>query len=184
MKAFFKSSQFTTYSFMFFLLFLGTSCKDKASGQKGSYDGTSSCELISANNIRSVFNLSKEVEIEQTKNLKEICYYKWQSPDNEELQYTVRFAFARWAQKSEAEMNTTWENQNKQIYSKHNLQQVPGVGDKASWSEYENGQLRVAENGYMFYISIYVKPKNENLMDTQELIDKTSALAKEVIKKM
>ncbi len=166
------------------LVILASSCNDKTSDQKGSYDNSDSCELITVSDVRSVFDLSNQVEIEQTKKHDEICYYKWQSPENPNLEYTVRFAFARWAQKSEAEMNKTWETQNKQVYSKHNLQEVPGIGDKASWSEYENGQLRVTEDGYIFYISIYVKPKNENPLNTQDLIEKTSALAKAVIKKM
>lgn len=163
---------------------LGTSCKDKKSNKKGSYDGSSSCELITADNIRSVFDLGNNIEIEQTKKLKEICYYKWQSPNGEKLKYTVRFAFARWAEKSATEMDKTWKSQNKAIYKKHNLQKIPGVGDKASWSDYENGQLRVAADGYMFYISIYIKPKDKNSMDTQEMTDKAVALAKHVVKNM
>nr|WP_299201620.1 hypothetical protein [uncultured Brumimicrobium sp.] len=160
-----------------------TSCggqNEKSSNQKGTYDGTNSCELINTDDIRSVFNLSNTVEVEQTKKHGEICYYKWRSVENN-LDYSVRFAFARWDKKSDEEVNKTWEKQNESTYNKHNMQVVPGVGDKASWSDYEKGQLRVAAKGHFFYISIYVSPKENDPMSTDEKIEKTSTLAKQVI---
>lgn len=184
MKNISNAPKIITFLLVFFLICLGTSCKDKKSDYKGSYDGSNSCELITADDIRSVFNLNNTVEIEQTKKLKEVCYYKWQSSTQNSFHYSVRFTFSRWKQKSASEMNKTWESQNKSVYNDRNLQKVNGVGDKASWSDQVHGQLRVTEDGYFFYISIYVEPKNESHMKTQDLIEKTSALAKRVIEKM
>lgn len=71
-------------------------------------------------------------------------------------------------------------------YKWHNLQNVSGVGDKASWSDLGGGQLRVAFDGSIFYVSLTVTVLHgeDDSMDTQAMIDKTSALAKKVIKRM
>lgn len=184
MKNISKVPKIITILSIFFLIFMFFSFKDKKSDHIGSYDASNSCKLISDDDIRSVFHLNEGVEIVQSENFK-VCYYKWKSPNEEKLEYTVRFAYAlHWEQKSTSEMDKTWEEQNETVYKKYNIQNVPDVGDKASWSDYENGQLRVTEDGYFFYISIYVEPKNESSMKTQDLIEKTSALAKRVIENM
>src|SRR5690554_4498482 len=49
-----------------------TSCggqNEKSSNQKGTYDGTNSCELINTDDIRSVFNLSNTVEVDRLKSM-------------------------------------------------------------------------------------------------------------------
>lgn len=186
MKLISKLSRITSFSLVILFMSLGISCKDKKDKDDniGAHKDSSGCELISSADIRLVFNLKGGIEIEQNKKLDEICYYNWAASGQEKLHYSVRFGLARWAQKGASEIDKTWEEQNETIYKEYNSQKVSGVGDKASWSDYDNGQLRVAADGHIFYISIYVKPKDENPMDTQEKIDKTSALAKRVIKKM
>ena len=187
MKTTFKLPKIIKLLMLIALVSTGVSCNDKNDKKhenKGTFDGSNSCELITADNIRSVFNLKDGMEIEQTKKLKEICYYKWQSPTQDSLRYSVRFTFSRWEQKSASDVKKTWQSQNKSVYNDRNLQKVSGVGDNASWSDQDKGQLRVTEDGYFFYISIYVKPTKKDPMETQEKIDKASALAKYVIKSM
>src|SRR5690606_25694430 len=134
MKKMLRSSKITSFLWVIFLVGLGASCQDKkdVSENKESYEGSNSCELITAENIRSIFNLGEDVEIKQTEKFRKVCYYTWQSQNEEKLHYSVRFAFARWAQKSATEIERTWANQNEAVYKEHNLQKVPGVGDKAS----------------------------------------------------
>lgn len=179
-----KLPKITSILMLVFFVSISISCNNKKSNEKGFYNGSSDCDLITTDDIRSIFNLNASVEIEQEKKLGEICYYRWESPQDEKMKHAIRFAFSRWEQKSTADMDKTWKKQNESVYKKHNMQNVPGVGDKASWSDYEQGQLRVTENGFIFYISLYVKSRKDNALNRQELIDKTSALAKKVIKRM
>lgn len=81
------------------------------------------------------------------------------------------------------EIDKVWETQNK-FLEKHNPQEVWGIGDKASWSEMGGGQLRVAADGYIFFVSFYITPRKDNPLEAQEMIDKTKSLANRVIKKM
>lgn len=144
------------------------------------------CQMIKEDDIRSVFDLSNEVEIKQKESKSVICSYGWEDSGKKYLYYTVSLNFARGGERTESQIDTVWENQNETVYNRFQLQDVSGVGDKASWSKLGGGQLRVASNGSIFYVSLSltVMSGNDKPMETQEMIDKASALAKIVIKQL
>lgn len=184
------------------LISTGVSCKDQNTKTDSTvkieddenYGGSSKrediCQLFNEDDVRSVFDLSEEVEIEQTESKNAICSYGWWSPDEEYLYYSVSLNFASGEKRTHNQIDAVWEGQNEDLYNRHQLQEVSGVGDKASWSNLGGGQLRVASNGFIFYVSLTIThatslDKNkESPLDTQTMIDKTSALAKQVIKNM
>src|SRR5690554_7460002 len=90
------------YLIIITLLFLFSSCGESGNNSKGEFNGTDFCLMIGTDDIRSVFNLNNGVEIEQDKNLDQICYYKWTADD---INYTIRFTKAKWDQKSSAEVD-------------------------------------------------------------------------------
>src|SRR5699024_2869961 len=55
---------------------------------------------------------------------------------------------------SQSELNAMWDSQNENVYKDKDMEEVPEVGNKASWSTLGGGQLRVVANKYMFYISL------------------------------
>ncbi|WP_417264892.1 hypothetical protein [Brumimicrobium sp.] len=169
------------YLIIITLLFLFSSCGESVNNSKGEFNGTDFCLMIGTDDIRSVFNLNSGVEIEQDKNLDQICYYKWTADD---INYTIRLTKAKWDQKSSAEVNKTWEKQNESNYNKYDLETVQGVGDKASWSDYEKGQLRFVADGYFFYLSLYNDSSSESPEGKQDRIDKAAQLANVIIDKM
>lgn len=97
--------------------------------------------------------------------------------------YSIKLNFSKGNRRSSSEIDKVWETQNK-FLEKHNPQEVWGIGDKASWSEMGGGQLRVAADGYIFFVSFYITPRKDNPLEAQEMIDKTKSLANRVIKKM
>lgn len=106
------------------------------------------------------------------------------------MYYSVSLNFARGEKRTASQIDGVWKSQNEALYNRHQLQDVSGVGDKASWTVLGGGQLRVAAKGLIFYVSVSLthptsleKNKN-NPKDTQVMIDKASALAKIVIKKL
>jgi len=176
----------------------GVSCNDNSDkkNQKvqiendDSFAGSSKradiCQMIKEDDIRFVFDLSNEVEIKQKESKSVICSYGWEDSGKEYLYYTVSLNFVRGGERTDSQINTVWENQNETLYNRFQLQDVSGIGDKASWSKLGGGQLRVASNGSIFYVSLSltVMPGDDKPMEPQEMIDQASALAKKVIKRM
>lgn len=201
MKRIFKCPKALRFLVLMTLIGTGLSCNDtkdkKDSGVQieendenfaGSSTREDICELFTEDDIRSVFDLSQEVEIEQSESNSAICSYGWWAPDEKYLYYSVSLNFARGGKRTNSQIDAIWEGQNKDLYNRHQLQDVPGVGDKASWSDLGGGQLRVASNGSIFYVTLTLTQttsldKNQKSpMDTQSMIDKTSALARLIIK--
>lgn len=181
--------------------FIFISCgNDKKEGQKdlkkqmdeleddNSFAGSSKrddiCKLLTKKDILSAFELSEEIEIKQSEDRNAICSYKWQTMD--EKYNTVMLNFASGGKRTKSQIDKAWKKQNKSVYKKHKPQNVSDVGDRASWSGLGGGQLRVAADGYIFYVShsVMVMPGEEKPKDTQGMIDKTSTLAKQVIERM
>ncbi|HET7361370.1 MAG TPA: hypothetical protein VFI78_05495, partial [Salinimicrobium sp.] len=109
-----------------------------------------------------------------------ICSYEWSSNDG---WYSISLNFGRGGQRSDSSAQAVWESQSKGIYADKNMQEVTGVGDKASWSNLGGSQLRVLYNGYIFYISLMAYPKDP-AMTTQKMIEKLSIIAEGVIEQL
>lgn len=201
MKIFFKLPKTLTLRMLIFLIITGVSCKDHKYQEEKvqmeddeSFAGSSKrediCQLLTEDNIRSVFELSNEIEIEQSESHETICSYGWWAPNIEHFYYSVSLNFARGGKRTNSQIDAIWKSQNEALYDRHQLQDVSGVGDKASWSKLGGGQLRVASNGSIFYVSLKLTKTTsldkdkKSPMDTQAMIDKASALAKKVIDRM
>lgn len=141
------------------------------------------CDLLKKDDIRSVFELSKELDIKQ-RDQEAICSYGWKAAGDKFLYYSVKLNFARGGKRTKSQIDATWEGQYDRLYHRHEMQKIPSVGDKASWSKLGGGQLRVASQGYIFYVSLLATPSKDNLLNTQEMIDKASTLAEHVIDRM
>ncbi|EGV42319.1 hypothetical protein BZARG_2553 [Bizionia argentinensis JUB59] len=177
-----------TYLLLFlFLISVATSCK-KEEKNKGSYFGSSQREdiskLITKEDIRSIFELDNDHEIEHKEKKSAISSFDWEMPSDKKLFYSVKLNFARGDRRSSSVIDKIWEGQSKSVYQEKGLQEVSDVGDKASWSTMAGGQLRVTADGYLFFVSFFVNPKKDNPLSKDEMIDKASALAKQVIKRM
>lgn len=204
MKTLFKLSRSIKFLLAICLISLLVSCKEKET-QDGklkkleqtekleddeSFAGSSKrkdiCQLLTKADIRSVFELSDVEEIKQNKIKSAICSYKWEVSGETTLFYSFSLNFARGEKRNSSQINAVWRNQNDKLYKRHNLQEVSGVGDKATWSKLGGGQLRVAAKGYIFYVShsVMVMPGNDKPDDTKTMIDKTKKLAKLVINRM
>lgn len=187
MKTIFRLPKTINLLLVIFLLSMGISCKGQKEDDKnfaGSSKRTDICQLITKDDIRSVFELSDEIEINQKKSKNAICSYGWRTPGEKFIFYSLKLNFARGGKRTNNQIDAIWESQNKKLYNRHNLQKVSGVGDRASWSDLGGGQLRVAANGSIFYVSFSVTPKKESPMDTKAMIGNASTIAKHVIKKM
>jgi len=135
-----------------------TSCQEKKKEEnKSSHFGSSKrddiCQLITEKDIRSVFELEGQVEVKQEENRKASCFYEWSSLHEKNLYYSVGINFAKGGQRSANEINKVWEKQNKSVYKERGLQEISGIGDRASWSGLGGGQLRIAAKGYIFYVT-------------------------------
>lgn len=186
------------------IMTIGVSCKDNNDPKKQikkldqiddleddeSFAGSSKrkdiCLLITESDIREIFALDNDVKIEQKKNRSASCTYKWESSDGNRMFYRVSLNFAKGEKRSKNQIDKIWENQNNTVYKKRELQKISGVGDKASWSDLGGGQLRVSNNGYIFYVShsIMVMPGEDKPKNTQEMINRTKDLASRVIAEM
>ena len=142
------------------------------------------CNFFDKEDVRLAFDVSDEIEIEQKESKSTICSYDWIANRETMLVYSLSLNFARGEKRSNGQIDAVWKSQNTGVYSKHNLQKVSGLGDKASWSDLGGGQLRVAANGYIFYVSLMALPSKNNPLSKKDMIDKTSVLAKQVIKRM
>ncbi|SHF57639.1 hypothetical protein SAMN05444483_101648 [Salegentibacter echinorum] len=128
--------------------------------------------------------MNDDVELIQKESRGSICSYEWTSKD-QTVFYTVSLNFARGKKRTNSQIDAAWKGQNNGVYKKWQPKEVSDVGDRASWSDLGGGQLRVAANGYIFYVSYSARViRGEKLDDTQEMIDKTSTLAKKVIERM
>lgn len=200
----FKLPRIFSLLMLVFLLITGISCKDQKSQESkkdlnnqidqleddknfaGSSKREDICKLLTKDDLRSVFNLSDAIKIEQKQTKKAICSYGWEASKEKFMKFSVMLNFASGGKRTANQLDKAWEKQNQTVYKKRNLQKVSGVGDKASWSDLGGGQLRVATNGYIFYVShsIMVMPGEDKPNDTQGMIEKTKTLAKKVIARM
>lgn len=193
MKTFYKISNLGNLLLLLFIFSLGVSCKDQKNQENQleddkSFAGSSKrddlCMLINQDDIRSVFALSDEIEIEQSERKSASCSYQWKIAGEKNLYYSVMLNFASGEKRTKNQIDAAWKSQNESVYAKKNMQKVAGVGDQATWSELGGAQLRVTADGYIFYVSISVIPGAKKLLPTQELIDKASTMAKIVIDRM
>jgi hypothetical protein len=160
MKTAFTLSKITNLMLVFFLISTGISCKDQ-NNQKTkieddmSFAGSSKrdniCQLIDKEDVQSIFGLSDEISIKQKESKSAVCSYEWTAKSEKILVYTLMLNFARGEKRNNSQIDAVWKGQNTGVYSKHNLQKVSCLGDKASWSDLGGGQLRVAANGYIFF---------------------------------
>ena len=165
------------------------SCKNqKAKENDENFAGLSRrddiCNLLKKEDIQSVFELSKELKIEQRKEEKAICFYGWKTASDQFLYYSVTLNFAQGKKRTKSQIDATWKGQYDRLYHRHQMQEVSNVGDKASWSQLGGGQLRVASHGFIFYVSLSVTPSKDNPMDTKKMIARASTLAELVIDRM
>lgn len=193
MKNHFSLTTVGSFLLVLFIFSTGVSCKDQRNQKNQleddeSFAGSSKrddlCNLMKEDDIRSVFNLSDEIEIEQSEDKSASCSYQWEISDEKNLYYSVTLNFASGGKRTSKQIDAAWKGQNESVYADKNLQKVADVGDQASWSELGGGQLRVASDGHIFYVSISVIPGLKKILPTQELIDKASVLAKKVIQRM
>ncbi|MDQ7916584.1 hypothetical protein RBU60_03275 [Mesonia sp. MT50] len=173
----------------FLVIQMMISCKNqKAKENDENFTGSSRrddiCNLLKKEDIQSVFEVSKELKIEQREEEKAICFYGWKAAGDEFLYYSVTLNFARGEKRTKSQIDALWKGQYDRLYHRHELQEVTHVGDKASWSKLGGGQLRVASHGFIFYISLSVTPSKDNPMNTKKMITKASSLAELVIDRM
>ncbi|TYB79778.1 hypothetical protein [Bizionia myxarmorum] len=187
MKTLAKLPKVTQLLLFLFLISVASSCKEEEKN-KGSYLGSSQrddiSKLITETDIRTIFDLNKDIEIEHKEKKSAISSFDWKMPSEHKLFYGVKLNFARGDRRSASEIEKIWEFQNEKVYKKNGFQEVSGVGDIATWSKIGGGQLRVSNNGYIFFVSFFVTPNKDNPLSTDEMIDKTTALAQQVVKKM
>lgn len=204
MKIIFNLSKITNTLLVVFVLSVVISCKDQESQDEKkdlndqidhleddkSFAGSSKrddiCKLLTKDDLRAVFNLSDAIEIEQKETKNAICSYDWEASGEKFMKFSVILNFASGGKRTANQLDKAWEKQNQTVYKKRNLQKISGVGDKASWSDLGGGQLRVAADGYIFYVShsVMVMPGEDKPKDTQGMINKTKTLAKQVIERM
>lgn len=132
--------------------------------------------------------------------VEDLLTYSWETEVDEHrtMHYQMALNFANTKKMSESDTNEIWQRQNENLYKRHNLQPVEGAGDKASWSTLggmgeSGGQLRVAYDGYIFYVSMNVfefdeepipPTQNFDIWSTEKMIEKGKELANGIIANM
>jgi|AntDeeMinimDraft_4_1070355.scaffolds.fasta_scaffold05592_1 hypothetical protein len=195
MKSKFESPKILTFLMLIFLISTGVSCKDQKNqkSQKVRIEDDESfadsnrsdeiCQLLTKDDIRSVFELDDQMKIyqEKQKSNKE-CYYRWK-PSKKRITYFVSLNFVSGDRRTSSEIDKVWKIQSN-FTKKHNPRAVSGVGEKASWSDLYGGRLSVIAKGYVLNIFISVRPEKDSPLGDQDRIDKAKALAKQVIERI
>lgn len=152
-------------------------------------------ELLTEEMVRRVFGIADKVDVKQYFS-DYILSYKWKgntSGNNLIQTYSVGINFSASKPMSKEAVDVIWESQNKNLYKNKNLQNVTGIGYKASWSTLGGGQLRVATDSDIFYLSItshemdktdLTGTMNNKAWETSYMIDKGKILAQEIISKL
>lgn len=169
---------------VFSVLFLFSACGsgNESEPKTGSDERGDLCELLNEDLVRETFELSADIVLEKDDD-DIICSYDWKVEATNIIFYSVSLNFASGGQRDDAAAQAVWESQNESIYKDKNLQEVPGVGDQATWSTLGGGQLRVLADGYIFYVSLSAYPR-ESAMPTPEMIEIASTIAKAVVDKL
>lgn len=114
-------------------------------------------QVLPVDTVRRVLGVPDEITIEQTGKAP-LLSYAWEgiSPDPENLQlsYSVSLRFDTLYRQDNAVIDATWEKQNEGLYAGRSMENVEDVGTKATWSDQGGGQLRVATDGYLFYVGV------------------------------
>lgn len=148
------------------------------------------CSLLDEQTVRTVFKVPDSIEF-KTKDDKSICSYSWTLENEKTAFYKISLNFANKVPKSQEALTSIWDSQNKSLYNKkeREMESIDNLGDAASWSNLGGGQLRVHAAGYIFYISLSaqeLQPKGvlKSNMPKNEMIEKASLLAQNIIKKL
>lgn len=195
MKTIFELPKMLNFLMIVLLTSTGVSCKDQKNQEDQKVqieEGASSaaanrpdeiCQLLTEDDIRSVFELNEEVKINQEKQKSnKKCYYSWK-PSKTRISYFVNLSFVSGDRRTSSEIEEVWRVQST-FSQEHNPREVSGVGDKASWSDLYGGRLSVMAKGYILNIFISVVPEKKSPLSDQERIDKAKVLAKKVIERI
>lgn len=174
---------FATLGILFFsIAFLMGACKsdDSEGPRSGAEERGDLCELLNEDLVRETFGISPNIVFEK-ENEDILCSYGWTEEDTN-IFYSISLNFATGGQRDAAAAQAVWESQNEGVYKDKDMQEVSGVGDRATWSTLGGGQLRVLADGYIFYVSLWAYPgDSENGMSTAEMIEKSSIIANAII---
>ena len=143
MKTVLKSPKILSVLMLFFLITTGVSCKDQKSEKNlkdqvdqfeddDSFAGSSKrddiCQLLTKDDIRSVFELSDAIELKQEEDRNAICSYDWEASSEKFMRYSVILNFASGGKRTDSQIDKAWEQQNKTVFAKRKMQSVSGVG--------------------------------------------------------
>ncbi len=106
---------------------------------------------------RRIFRIESFIPVDLTKDSKTgVISRSWElSRGGDEIErYRVNFHFESSSQMSQASIDKAWENQNKKLYKDYKILQVDDIAKKASWTDYEGGELRVATDDNIYYITM------------------------------
>lgn len=109
------------------------------------------CELLTPQLVRSAFELSEDVKLEN-KDSDIICSYTWEQ-DGRTFDASLNFSSAKPMSASAAKAQ--WDKLAAMpMMVDKDLGPVAGVGEQAIWSDVAGGQLRVLAKGNVFYVSV------------------------------
>lgn len=140
--------------FSFFLM----SCGDNDDGAAANDKHTKPCEYLTESLVKSTYSLASDFEIENKPayGSNPICSYEWdikkeEIVGSELFQVSLNFSTSGKVSNDQAELD--WKSQNEGVYSQYDIEEVDGVGEKATWTKLGHGQLRVLYKGYIFYVN-------------------------------
>jgi len=153
--------------------------------------------ILTEKMVRETFNVGDTVTLEPdlgSSMAKNYIQYKWEMDSSEKVlyYYSVTLNFSNGTPLPQSNLDAIWDSQNENVYKNKDMENVSGVGRKASWSTLGGGQLRVVANKYLFYLSlsggkIQVIPGEtgtEKVWPKKFRMKKGADLAKEIVNKL
>src|SRR5690554_5090418 len=196
MKNNYQSWKTTLFSLFIFLFLLGCGDKDGEAAQ----ETIAPCDFLTEALVKSTYSLDEDFEIETqpTYGSNPICSYQWEIPGpggdfigSELFQVSLNFSTRGKTSNDQAEKD--WESQNVGVYSTYDMDEVNGVGEKATWTTLGLGQLRVLYKGYIFYVNTNYRVMEEKeetpfpqhvVKDHEVMKERAITLAQAIIAKL
>ncbi len=185
-----------TISLLLIASILLFSCGENEKKSSNKSEGLEMANLLTEELVRTTFNVYDTVTLEPDFGTvaKNYIQYKWQidSSENVLYYYSVTLNFAKGEPSTSSQLEAMWNSQNEGVYKDKDMEEVSGIGQKASWSTLGGGQLRVVSDRYMFYLSLSGKRMEVDIGDfntttewsKEYRIEKGTSLAKEIITKL
>lgn len=150
------------FGLLFSALALGTTtgCSDSNKGSD-----PDACTVLTEPLTRGVFELESTTEVEQSPGtMSNSCTYTWNDPElfdhpvHGPGKLPVGYHSAglvigpSFGSKSAAD--SAWQSQNDGVYADRDVQDIDGIGDRASWSTLGGGQLRILSKNQLYYVDV------------------------------